>query len=110
MLILDEEIDLVGNIKKSLVKYKYLWMILIISIVLDCLTTIKFMHNESISREANIIIHWLANTFGIIPGVIFGKFLQIIAALGFSSLSFKYSRAILLLLLLLNLLAVYHNL
>lgn len=110
MLILEEEIDLFGNVKKSLIKYKYLWVILFISIVLDCLTTIKFMHNDSISSEANIFIRWLSNTFGIISGVILGKFLQIIAALGFSSLSFKHSRAILLLLLSLNFLAAYHNL
>jgi len=109
MKVLDEEIDLIENLKSSFIKYQLLWLFLLITIVLDSLTTINFMQNQSINHEANLIIRWLATIFGIIPGVIFGKLLQLISALVFSALSLKYSRAILMLLLSLNLLAVYNN-
>jgi len=109
MKILDEEIQLIENVKSSWKKNKPLWLLFFFTIFLDSLTTIRFMLIESIDREANILIRWLAENIGIVKGVIIGKFLQIIAALGFSALSIKYSRAILLLLIGLNLLAAYHN-
>ena len=110
MKILDEDIPLLDNLKKSVQFYWLLWLILLVSIVLDTVTTVIFMQGDGISFEANLLIRWLALTFGIIPGVIFGKALQLVAALGFSALSLKYSRAILMLLTALNILAVYHNL
>ena len=110
MKILDEDIALLDNLKKSFQLYWLLWVILLVTIALDSVTTVMFMQVDGIGFEANLLIRWLALTFGIIPGVVFGKALQFVAALGFSALSLKYSRAILMLLLFLNMLAAYHNL
>lgn len=110
MKILDEEIPLIENLMKSFGRYKYLWLLLMVSIVLDSLSTVWFMYNEGIKFEANILIRYLAMTLGIIPGVILGKSLQVLTAVIFSALSLKHSRAVLILLLCLNLLATYHNL
>jgi len=110
MIILDEEVLLKKNLIQSYKLYKMFWLILLITIILDSLTTMLFMQKDGIHFEANFLIRWLALHMGIAPGVIVGKFLQLVAAIGFSALSLKYSRAILLLLALLNLLAIYHNL
>lgn len=110
MKILDKEIPLLENLKQSYYSYWYLWLILIISIMLDSLSTVLFMQDEGIVREANVLIYFLAETFGIIVGVIIGKSLQLIAAIGFAALSYKYSPLVLVLLSCLNLLAFYHNL
>ena len=80
------------------------------TVFFDFVTTIIFMWQDGIHTEKNFIVRWLASTVGIIPGVFLGKLLQIIAAMGFSSLSFSLARATLLLILLLNLVAVFNNL
>lgn len=110
MKILGSPVSLVENVKHSFKLYSIFWLILLVTIVLDSLTTIRFMTNDGIIHEANLIIRWLAFVLGIIPGVMIGKFLQFIAAIGFTALSLKHSRAILILLISLNLLAAYHNL
>lgn len=109
MQILDSEVPLIENIKQSLACYWVLWVVLLLTTVLDSLTTIRFMYLEGIEFEANLVVRWLAEGLGIVQGVMVGKALQLIAAIGFSALSFAYSRAILILLISLNLLAVYHN-
>ena len=68
------------------------------------------MSRYGIRIEMNLVVRWLATTVGIIPGVFIGKSLQLVAATAFSALSFRYSRAILLLIVLLNLFAIMANL
>lgn len=110
MKILDTNIELANNLKSSLKRYRYGWLILLITMLLDFATTIYFMQNKGIHLEQNLAVRWLAYNIGIVPGVLIGKFLQLCSALGLSALSFKLSRAILLLVILLNLLAVFINL
>ena len=74
--------------------------------ILDFISTVYFMHNKGIHLEQNLAVRWLAYNMGIIPGVITGKVLQLFSVLCLSALSLKLSRAILLLIILLNLLAV----
>jgi hypothetical protein len=109
MKILDKEVHLYENIEQSINQYKVFWLIFIISIILDTVSTYFFMKIDGIGTEANVLIKNLAYFLGIIPGVIIGKSLQFIAAIIFTSLSLKYSRAILLLFTALNLLASFHN-
>lgn len=110
MLILGEHIPLKENLKTSFRRYWYLWLILLLTALFDFVTTVLFMLNEGVDKEANIVVRWLASTIGVFPGVFVGKSLQIIAAIGFSALSLSLARATLLLLLLLNLVAVVINL
>lgn len=83
---------------------------LVITALLDFASTLLFMSQYGIRVEKNMVVRWLALALGIVPGVLLGKSLQLFAAAGFSALSFKYSRAILLLIVLINLLAVMGNL
>ena len=110
VLILGENIPLKDNIKKSFRLYWYLWLILILTVTFDFITTVSFMLHDGIITEKNFIIRWLASNMGIFPGVLLGKILQIIAAIGFSSLSLSLARATLLLILLLNVVAIIINL
>lgn len=110
MRILDHEIPMKENLQGSLRQYRYIWMALIVTVILDFVTTIMFMRNDGIQYEANLLVRWLAITLGIIPGVFIGKSLQIFAAVMFSALSIKLARATLLLILLLNIMAIIVNL
>ena len=110
MRILDSDINLKQNLKESFHRYTALWIVLFATVSFDFITTLSFMYDVGIYREKNYVIRWLASSLGIVPGVFIGKLLQIVAAIGLSALSLKYSRAILLLIILLNLLAVIINL
>lgn len=110
MLILGEQIPLKDNLLKSLRVHRLIWTILLITAFFDFASTLFFMSQDGIRVEKNMVVRWLATTLGIVPGVFIGKCLQLFAVAGFSALSFKYSRAILLLIVLVNLLAIMANL
>ncbi|UCH47761.1 MAG: hypothetical protein JSU95_17175 [Betaproteobacteria bacterium] len=110
MHILDQDIPLKANLLKSLKKHWILWSVLVVTAVFDFVTTYMFMTNIGISVERNVVVRWLAFNLGVIPGVLVGKSLQVFAAAAFSALSLKYSRAILLLIVGVNLLAILFNL
>lgn len=110
MRILDNEIPLKENLKASFHQYWYLWLILLATALFDFTTTLSFMQQDGIEFEKNLVVRWLANTLGIVPGVLIGKSLQLLAAMIFSALSLKLARATLLLILLLNVMAIIVNL
>jgi len=68
------------------------------------------MFVDGIDAEANSVIRWLAYQFGVVVGVLLGKSLQVVAALGFVMLTEKLARAVLLVLVLLKAVAVLNNL
>jgi len=109
MLVLGEHVPIKENLKKSFHLYWFLWLLLILTASIDFITTISFMWKYGIHIEGNLVVRWLAHTFGILPGVFIGKSLQIVAAIGFSALSFSLARTTLLLILLLNLVAAIKN-
>lgn len=109
MRILDEEIPLRENLKASFRRHRFLWAILLVTVFFDFVTTLIFMHRDGIQFEKNLVIQWLAFTIGIIPGVLLGKSLQILAAVIFSALSQTLARATLLLIVLLNFMAIMVN-
>lgn len=110
MRILDQDVPLKANLLNSLKKHWFLWTILVVTAFFDFVTTYMFMTRYGIAVERNMVVRWLAFNLGIIPGVLIGKSLQIFAAAAFCALSFKYSRAILLLIVGVNLLAILFNL
>jgi uncharacterized membrane protein len=109
MKILDQQVPLRDNLKTSFKRYAVLWLLLILSQLLDSYSTVLFMRLDGISHEANFIIRWLATNLGMVAGVVLGKSFQLVVAVVFSALSLKYSRAILILLIGLNGLAAIHN-
>lgn len=109
MIILGDEIPLIQNIYFSLQRHRFLWLLFLLTATLDYVTTINFMTKGSISDEANMVIQYLAYELGIFHGVFWGKVLQCFSGIGFCALSRYLSRAILLLLILLNMVAVFIN-
>ena len=109
MRVLDEKINLKENISLSFYRNRILWPFFIVTAILDLITTLSFMYRYGIHLEQNLIVRWLAITVGIIPGVLIGKLLQALAPIGFSGLSFRLSKYVLMTLVILNLMAVYLN-
>jgi len=107
--ILGEEVSLLENIGYSLRTHWFLWLLLLITASFDLLTTLNFMWRDGIEIEKNFVVKNLALTLGILPGVALGKSMQVFAALAFSALSKKLTRAILLLIVLLNFWAIIVN-
>ena len=109
MQILGADVPLGKNLLTSLRRHWLLWSMLVVTALLDFATTLGFMSEYGIRVERNMVVRWLALSLGMIPGVMIGKSLQIIAAAGFSALSLKYSRAILVLIVGINCLAILGN-
>ena len=110
MMIFGQSIPKKQSMRNSFLKHGLLWSLLLLTVFLDYFSTVYFMVFDGVDTEANVVIRWLASEIGVMTGVLIGKGLQIIAALGFVSLSQKLARAVLLLLVLLNALAVLNNL
>ena len=110
MLVLDEEVSFLKNLKSSFKRHWVLWWLFFLTVVLDFISTLYFMFLDGIYTEGNGVIRWLAYEFGVIAGVFLGKSLQVVAAIAFVSLTQKLARAVLLLLVLLNVVAVINNL
>jgi len=109
MKILDHDVPLLENLRYSLRTHWFLWALLIFTVILDFATTLNFMWRDGIELEKNPVIRGLATLLGIVPGVVVGKLLQIFAAVVLTSLSKKLNRAVLLLIVLLNIWAIFIN-
>ncbi|OUS23434.1 hypothetical protein A9Q98_15245 [Thalassotalea sp. 42_200_T64] len=109
MTILDQQVCLKYNFFYTLQTHHNYWYILLLTAVLDYVTTLQFMIHGSIAMEANLVVRHLAYEFGIFSGVMVGKSLQIFAVMGFCSLSKELSRPVLSLIILVNCLAIYLN-
>jgi len=110
VLVLDEEVSFAENLKSSFRRHWLLWALFFLTVFFDYFSTLYFMFVDGIETEANGVVRWLAYKFGVIVGVFLGKSLQVVAAIVFVSLTQKLARAVLLLLVLLNSLAVLNNL
>jgi|GEM_PF-2872144 len=109
MKILDHEVPLIANLLYSLKTHWFLWILVFLTVLLDFATTLNFMWRDGIELEKNPLIKGLATLLGIVPGVMVGKILQIVAAVCLTSLSKKLNRAVLLLIVLLNIWAIIIN-
>lgn len=109
MKVLDSEINLKENLLFSFTKYGTLWIILLVTIVFDYLTTLYFVSNLGPDAEANEVVAWLIRTLGVHIGVLVGKSLQLISVILFTSLSQRLGHLFLLVIILLNCWAVVVN-
>lgn len=110
MDILGQQIELKNNLIKSLRSHQLLWILLVVTATFDFASTLFFMSARGVHVEQNLLVRWLATNIGVIPGVLIGKLLQLAAVATFSALSARLSRAVLLLVVLLNFFAIYVNL
>lgn len=110
MDILGKNIAFKENIKFSFNQYLTRWLVLLVTVLLDYLTTIDFVEIYGSSYEANIIIRFLIDSFGIELGVLIGKVMQIISVSVFVGLDRNLGNIFLLVVILLNAWAIIINL
>ncbi len=109
MKILDHDVPVLENLRYSLRTHWFLWLLVFLTVLLDFATTLNFMWRDGIELEKNLLIRNLATLLGIVPGVAVGKILQIVAAVVLTSLSKNLNRAVLLMIVLLNIWAIFIN-
>ncbi len=110
MRILGEEIDPKANLREAFLAHRVLWGVLLLSVLLDFLTTWQFMLRDGVQYEGNAVVRGLVQALGIVPGILVGKLLQLIAVLGLSALSYRMAPAVVVAVAFSNLWAVLMNL
>lgn len=109
MQILDTEINLKENLNFSLNRYRIWWIILLITMVFDYLTTINFVSKLGVEVEANHIVGLLISNLGLYTGLLIGKLLQLFSVIMFVCLHQRLGNLFLLITILLNCWAVVIN-
>ena len=109
MKLLDHEIDFRGNLLFSLRRYRVWWVILMVTMVFDYLTTLYFVQKFGAHLEANHVVRWLIETLGLLTGALVGKLLQLLAVVVFVGLNRRIGNLMLVIVILLNCFAVVVN-
>ena len=109
MKILGSEIDARENLKFSFKRYWIFWLVLLVTIFLDYLTTLHFINEYGVHIEANRIVRYLMENIGVTPGLLLGKSLQLVSVLIFVCLHQRLGNLFLLIIILLNIWAVFIN-
>ena len=109
MNVLGSEINFKENLLFSINKYQVWWLILLVTIIFDYLTTLYFVSMLGPDAEANEVVGWLIRALGLHVGVIVGKSMQLISVILFVSLSQRLGNLFLLIVILLNCWAVVMN-
>ena len=87
MKILDTEINLKENLKFSIKRYRIWWVILLVTMIFDYLTTINFVSKIGVEAEANHVVSWLITHLGLYIGLLIGKLLQLFSVVMFVCLN-----------------------
>jgi hypothetical protein len=109
MKVLGEEIAVKENLVFSFNRYLIWWLILLVTMVFDYVTTIFFVSRNGIGAEANMVVKWLIEDQGVAIGVFIGKLLQLISVIIIVSLHRRLGNMFLLIVILLNCWAVVLN-
>lgn len=109
MKILGEEIPYKENLIFSFKRYLVWWLILLVTMVFDYLTTLFFVDKYGPGAEANLVVYWLIVNQGVVIGVLIGKLLQLISVIVFVGLHRRLGNLFLLIVILLNCWAVVIN-
>ncbi len=109
MKVLDQEIRIAENIRYSLQRYRIWWVILIITMVFDFLSTTAFVAFFGPKAEANITTRLLMESINPAMGNLLGKLLQLLSVVCLVGLSRKAGNFFMLFVILLNCWAVVIN-
>lgn len=109
MLILDRETEFRKNISNLFGKYRFYFYALIITAFADLFSTIGFMLLTGPEKETNLFVRHLSIQLGIFLGPFIGKTCQIIAVCLFSGIVPRLSKAICILVIALNIIAIIMN-
>ena len=109
MRILDQDINFKENLHYSLKRYPVWWIILIITMVFDFLSTSVFVAKYGTEAEANITTRFMMETINPYFGNLLGKLLQLISVVCLVSVSRRVGNFFLLFVILINCWAIVVN-
>ena len=109
MRILDQEITLKENLLFSLNRYPVWWIILIITMFFDYLSTTVFIAKFGTEAEANLTTRFIMETINPYIGNLIGKLLQLFSVICLVSVSRRVGNFFLLFVILLNCWAIVMN-
>ena len=109
MKILDQDITIKKNLVYSLKRYPVWWIILIVTMFFDYLTTTVFVAKYGTEAEANITTRFMMESINPYLGNLFGKLLQLITVVCLVSVSRRVGNFFLLFVIVLNCWAVVMN-
>jgi len=107
--VLGQEVDFKGNLLFSLQRYLVWWLILIVTMIFDYLSTLYFVEKYGSHLEANYVVRVLIENAGVTVGTLIGKLLQIVAVVFFVCLHRRLGNLFLLIVIVLNCWAVVIN-
>jgi hypothetical protein len=109
MQVLGQEVAFKDNLVFSLRRYLVWWLILMVTMIFDYLSTLYFVEKYGSHLEANHVVRILIERFGANIGTLMGKLLQLMAVVFFVSLHRRLGNLFLLVVILLNCWAVVIN-
>ena len=109
MKILGSEVNPKENLLYSLNRYYVLWLIFLVTIIFDYVTTVYFISRLGTRAEANYVMDWLIGHFGLMTGLLIGKSLQLLPVVFFVSLNKRFGNLFLLAVILINIWAIFIN-
>lgn len=109
MKILDEEIKFRDNLIFSLNRYTIWWIILIITMIFDYVSTAAFISKYGTQAEANFTTRLMMEHVNPHIGNLTGKILQFLSVLCLAALSRRVGNFFLLFIILLNCWAIVMN-
>ena len=77
--VLGQEVDFKGNLLFSLQRYPVWWLILVVTMIFDYLSTLYFVEKFGSHLEANYVVRVLIENAGVTFGALIGKLLQLVA-------------------------------
>lgn len=107
--MLGESIDVPGNARCIWVNDRPLIWLLLVTMVLDAVSTTAFMHTLGVDRELNPLVRHCADWLGLVAGPMVGKSGQLFGAAGLVIMAPRLARVVLALVILLNLAAFVVN-
>ena len=109
MRILDQDINLKDNLHFSFKRYPVWWVILIVTMVFDYISTSVFVAKYGTQAEANLITRLLMETINPYLGNLLGKLLQLVSVVCLVSVSRRMGNFFLLFVILINCWAIVVN-
>jgi len=109
MNLLGESIDVSGNARQLLERHRPFVILLLVTALLDVLSTVAFMSVVGVGREYNWIVRFATWHLGIIAGPVVGKSFQLAGVLGLAVIAPRLSRFVCTIVILINLLAFVLN-
>ncbi len=110
MIILDRETEFRKNVSRLFGDYRFYFYALLVTAFADLFSTIGFMLLTGPEKELNLLVRHLSIHLGIFLGPVIGKTCQILAVCFFSGIVPRLSKAICILVIALNIIAIFMNL